>query len=118
MFLNGADEKTTEHIITILSQSAKNYEKQGFRAFVYLLNGSPKQLKALNKKLKADNIALALIAPNAKDDTLKLYKVNKKAKSTVFVYLNREIKAKWVNYDPKTDSKDFKKAISKVSEKK
>ena len=117
MFLNGTDKDTAKNVVKVLSQMATKHEKQGFRAFVYFLNGTPKQLKELNKQLKSDNIALALLDPNAEDDSLALYKINKKAKSTIFVYHRRIIDAKWVNYNPKKDEGALRKAITKVSNK-
>lgn len=114
MFLNGADAGDAKALVKTLSEQAKKHD--GFRAFVYFLDGTPEQLKKLNKELGADNIALALIPPGAREDTMKMYKVNPAAKSTVLVYLNRNIKKNMVNFNPKRDTESLESAISKVCE--
>jgi hypothetical protein len=114
VFLNDASDKDAEAIVSLLVQMASKREKDGFRAFVYFLDGNASELKALNKKLKADSIALALIPKKDLKETLGLYKINESAKSTVLVYLNREIKAKIVNFDAKKDSEKLKEAINSV----
>jgi hypothetical protein len=59
VFLNSADGDDVRSIVKLLSEKAKEHKR--FRAFVYFLNGSPKQLKKLNDELQSDSIALALI---------------------------------------------------------
>jgi len=114
VFLNGADASDAKSLVKTLSEQAKKHD--GFRAFVYFLDGTPEQLKKLNRELGVDNIALALIPPGSRKDTLKMYEVNPEAKSTVLVYLNRNIKKNMVNFNPKRDTEALKNAISKICE--
>ena len=55
MFLNKADEEDVKAIVRLLSAKAEEHKEDGFRAFVYFLDGTPNKLKKLNAELKADN---------------------------------------------------------------
>lgn len=79
-----------------------------FKAFIFFVDGSESKLKALNNKLKASNIALGIL-DGVDAEGMKLYKVNPKAKSTVFLYEDRIIKAKFVNYQLADEAKLSKK---------
>ena len=112
MFLNNADDETVRTLVKTLSAKAKQHNR--FRAFVYFQNVKPESLKKLNKELGADNIALCMFEKKEREKSLKLYKINPKAKSTVMVYLNRDITANIVNFNPKKDKKALEGAIDKI----
>lgn len=83
-------------------------------AFVFFLEGTQDELKALNDELGADNIALGLIPTEAKDKTQKLYKLNPDVESTLFVYRAREVEHVIVDFDASKDSDQLKEAIQAV----
>lgn len=114
MFLNGASDKDVRSILTLLSEKKKEHDKQGFMAFVFFLDGTPDQLKKLNKELKLDNIALCLLTDKERQSTLKGYGINPKAKSTFLIYDARVLKDKVVNYDAQKNAAYVKKAIDKI----
>lgn len=116
MFLNGVDDKIAHSLLTTLSSGIK--ENKGFRAFVYFENKTPTQLKELHKKLNLGDLALCLIPKEEKASTMKGYKINPKAKSTVIVYKDRKVTRTFTNYDPAKDAKALKEAIKAVSSKK
>ena len=112
MFLNKADDQNVEELLKLLSSSVKLYKDQNFRAFVYFLDGNEAQIKALNKKLKTDNISLSLITDEERKSTLKGYKINSKAKSTIMLYVTRQVKSRMVNFEKGAkDENALKKAI-------
>jgi hypothetical protein len=111
VFLNSADDDDVRSVVSLLAKKAKEHES--FRAFVYFLDGRPEQLKKLNDELQANSIALALIPDSDLDETLELYDINTKAKSTVLVYKDREVTYKVVNYNEK-DADQVMKAIDKI----
>ena len=100
----------------LLREQAGRYGKSGFHAFVYILDGTPEQLKALNKELKADNVALALIPKADKKETLELYDIDPKAESTVIVYKSRTVTKTFTNFKDNKHGKSLRNAISKVCE--
>ena len=114
MFLNEADEEDVKAIVRLLSAKAEEHKEDGFRAFVYFLDGTPNKLKKLNAELKADNIALALLPDEERAETLELYDINEKARSTVMVYKAREVTEKVVNFQDDEDGETVKGAIDKV----
>lgn len=114
MFLNGADEEDVKAIVRLLSAKAEEHKEDGFRAFVYFLDGTPEQLMKLNSELKADNIALALLPDEERAETLELYAINEKAQSTVMVYKAREVTEKVVNFENDKDGETVKGAIDEV----
>lgn len=104
MFIKDANDKDVEALVKLLSNSRTRYKDKSFRAFIYLLGADESKAKALSKKTGATNIAFALLTDKERADTLKMYKINPKAKTTLFVYDDRIISAKLVNF--KAGSKD------------
>lgn len=84
-----------------------------FKAFIFFVNGSEEKLKSLSKEEKAGNIALGIL-DSEEHEGMKLYKINPKAKSTVLLYTNRNIKAKFVNYKGKEEEKKLAKKIELI----
>lgn len=73
------------------------------------------QLQALNKKVKADNVALTTLKAN--DESLTGYKISAdpKVKTTVIVYKQRKVTKVFVNFDAKKDAAALKSAIADAS---
>lgn len=78
-----------------------------------VVDGKPDELKNWNKQASADNVALTTVE-GVENESMQVYKVNPEAKSTVFVYKNRNIHAVFVDFDPAKDSAALKKAIAEV----
>ena len=94
-----------------MSGAVSDHKNVEFKAFVLFVKDTPEHLKALNKGEKADNTALCLLK-GKDDESLRFYKVNPAAKSTVLVYKDREVKASFVDFDAKRDSEKLKQAIA------
>lgn len=103
MFIRYADKDDSDAIIKLLSEARLKYAKQGFRAFVYFLDKDEDELRAMNKALKADNIALALLTDEERDKTLGKYKVHGKARSTILVHKDRVVTERIVDFDVNSD---------------
>lgn len=114
MFIKDTDGKDVKNLLKIIRKATKKHKDDGFVAFVFFLDGKKSRLRRLNKRLKLDNIALCLIPPGERAETLKEYKINPNAQSTILVYKSRVIKDVIVNYD-KRDSKRLLREIAKVS---
>ena len=90
----------------------KKSGKADFKAFIFFIDGDAEKIKKLNKEEKADNIAMGILP--SKDEGVTGYKLNLKAKSTVFVYTKRVVTAKFVDYNAKKNAPDLSKQIEKA----
>ena len=82
----------------------KTHSKDEFKAFLLFENAKPDALKALNKQTHGDDVALCLLKGSS-DPAMGQYKVSPSAHSTVLVYRNRTVVAKFVNWTPKDAAK-------------
>lgn len=115
VFLNGASDEDVRSLVRTLSAGVKNSGKSDFKAFVVFIDGDAEKIKKLNKEEKADNVAMIVLSP--KDDGYSAYKINPKAKSTVLVYADRVVTAKFVDYNAKKNQAELVKAIEKTYKK-
>lgn len=111
--MNGASDEDIKSLVKTLSAAAAKHKKAEFKAFVIFTRGSDADLKKLNKELKADNIALTTV-DGLRADGMRKYNVNPAAKSTVFLYRDRTVKAKIVNYNAKSDAKTLSSKIDLI----
>jgi hypothetical protein len=86
------------------------HKDKDFKAFVMFQNETPERLEAMNKAVKADNVALTLLKND--DEALQGYKINPEAKNTVIVYKQRKATAVFPNFDPKKDAARLQQAIA------
>lgn len=114
MFIKNATDSEIASLLKTLSSAVTRHKDDGFRVFVYFESKSPDELKALNKKLKTDNVALAIIPKKDRKSTYQMYAVNPQADSTVIVYQSRNVLTSMANYQAKDDSKALLAAIAKA----
>lgn len=112
---------TMKSIIKLLDKKVKE-NPANLKAFIITVVSKEKlgqattQLKSLNIELRASSVALTTLQPN--DPGVEANQINlaPKIKNTVFVYKNRKVTAKWVDFSSSSESlKALEKAITSAT---
>jgi hypothetical protein len=106
VWVNADDAKNVAAIVDDLEKETRANADKKMKAFVIFINPDKqpkdaitKRLKELAAKEKVQNVALAFL-PGPDNEAVQDYKINTDAqvKNTVFVYRNRKVDAKFVNF--------------------
>jgi hypothetical protein len=120
VWVNADNMKNVVDIARLLERQVQAKSKSELKAFVILLTDKPEEtgtfLKALAERIGAKEVGLAYLRKD--DEAVRNYKVNvgEDVKNTIFVYKNKMVSDKFVNF--KADEKgfgDLSAAISKVT---
>jgi protocatechuate 3,4-dioxygenase beta subunit len=105
-WINTDDEKNVAALVAALEKASAKHADSKFKAFVVFMNPNREgadalkaRLASLGEKHKIQNVALTFL-PGPDDAAVKGYGVNPDAKvrNTIFVYRNRTVDAKMVNF--------------------
>lgn len=106
-WINTDNEKNVEALIGALEKASKKHADKNFKAFVVFMNPNREaaetlkgRLAKIGEKHKLEHVALTFL-PGPDDAAVKGYGINTDAKvrNTIFVYRNRTVDAKMVNFD-------------------
>jgi protocatechuate 3,4-dioxygenase beta subunit len=126
VWINGESDENAKKIAGVLQTAAVKYSKDphDFKGFlVWLINKSDEadtktHLTDLAKAANAPKVAFAYL--DKAEEAVKSYEfpLNGNVRNIVFVYVNRKVVAKYVNFEPnEANLKDLSSKIDKISEK-
>jgi hypothetical protein len=98
-----------------LSGEVTQHQKVEFKAFVFYLQGTPAQIKTIDKAAGVDNIGMGLL-DGPKGESVALYKINPEVRNTVLVYKDRTVTARFVNLDLSKNAAALQKAIDTTTQ--
>jgi protocatechuate 3,4-dioxygenase beta subunit len=105
-WINTDDEKNVAALVDALEKASKKHADKTLKAFVVFVNANREsadvlkaRLAKLGEKHNIQHVALAFL-PGPDDPAVKGYGVNTdpKVRNTIFVYRNRTVAAKMVNF--------------------
>ncbi|MEW6356960.1 MAG: hypothetical protein AB1696_11570 [Planctomycetota bacterium] len=79
-----ADDADATRLVAKIDEIVKAHQASGLRGFVVFAAG-PKKKAEMEKMAAEHGISVPMVLPKDLDQTLNLYKINPKAKSTVLV---------------------------------
>ncbi len=106
-WINTDNEKNVEALIGALEKASAKYADQNFKAFVVFMNSTREgadaikaRLAKIGEKHNLQHVALTFL-PGPDHQAVKGYGVNTdpKVRNTIFVYRNRTVDAKMVNFE-------------------
>lgn len=106
-WINTDSEKNVEALIGALEKASRKYADKNFKAFVVFINPNAESAETLKSRLakigekhNIEHVALTFL-PGPDHSAVKGYGINTdpKVRNTIFVYRNRIVDAKMVNFD-------------------
>ena len=117
MFVQDINDPSLPSLILALEKAALSREESDFRAFVHFLSGDEAKLRSMAETLKTQRVALCLVPAKAKEETIEMYKINPKVRTTTIVYQKRLVERTFVNFEAKRDSQALERDIVTVCKK-
>ncbi|HMS54669.1 MAG TPA: hypothetical protein PKA27_04655 [Fimbriimonadaceae bacterium] len=119
VWVNGDSGSNVQAIASNLQANMKAHSGAKLKAFVIFLTDEGKSkdtanaIEGMSKKVEASDVAMAWLGKG--DKAVEDYKVNTSAeiKNTVFIYKDRQVKAKFVNF--KADKKGLAELDAAIS---
>ena len=105
-WINSDDSKNVAALVATLEKAAKENASKRLKAFVVFINPAKESAEIMEKRLaklatseKVEIVALTYL-PGPSDEAVSAYRINTdpKVKNTIFVYKNRTVDTKFVNF--------------------